>query len=201
VPDDAALRRRSVSLTVAGAPLALASQAETIAALARLTSLIFIASFVGPAAAQDGNVGIEQQMEQAKRALAIALDERAKRVATEEVPAPPSQQGHVNAPATETNPGLSAKKEAATSPRDQDEERMSAHWWVILGSYPEGASGLDDHSRKIAAAAARCGVRPTRDQSARYEGFAAGYTVLVVGAQPTKASAQKLPTTDSSLRG
>jgi hypothetical protein len=159
VPDDAALSRR-------------------------LSYLIFFSSFIGPAAAQDGNLSsmFDQQMEQARRALAVGLDERAKRVATQEVPAPRNQQGDVNNSATTANPA---------SPLVQSGERISAHWWVILGSYPEGASGLDDESRRITAAAGRCGVRPMRDHSSHYEGFAPGYTVLVVGAQPSRASAQK----------
>jgi hypothetical protein len=53
VPDDAALSRR-------------------------LSYLIFFSSFIGPAAAQDGNLSsmFDQQMEQARRALAVGLDER-----------------------------------------------------------------------------------------------------------------------------
>jgi hypothetical protein len=127
VPHDAALSRRPVLLC----------------------SVILFVTFVGPVGAQDGSGGtFEQQMERAKRALAVGLDERAKRSAPKEAPAP-ATEGDVNV--TGANPA---------SPPVQAAERISAHWWIILGSYPEGASGLDEDSRRVTTAAGRCGVHP-----------------------------------------
>jgi hypothetical protein len=160
-------------------------------AVLEAVAAIFFTSFVGSAAAQGRTSSgmFEQQMEQAKRALAVALDERAKRP-TQEGSA--HEQVDLGKPAPAAEPALTAESLAATSQSIQTPERMSAEWWVILGSYPEGASGLDEDSRRVETSASRCGVSPMRDQSFRYEGFAPGYTVLVLGAQPSMASARQL---------
>jgi hypothetical protein len=64
--------------------------------------------------------------------------------------------------------------------------------WVILGSYPEAATRLEEQMAQIMKAAERCGVRPFRDQSSNYEGFAPGYMILILAAQSERANSQHL---------
>ena len=72
--------------------------------MARLKAFLFFASFVGAAAAQDGpsSSSLEQEMERAKRALAVALGERAKRAPAQDVTddGAARQHGTVHIPGT-----------------------------------------------------------------------------------------------------
>jgi hypothetical protein len=150
------------------------------AAMARMKAFLFFASFVGAAAAQDApSSSLEQEMEQAKRALAIALGERAKRAAAQNV----TDDGAARQ-------GMPLRDHPPTAARVQDAPRRD--WWVIVGSYPEAATNLDEETEKIAAAVLRCGLRPVRDQSRNYDGFAPGFSILVLDSLNDRASAQQL---------
>jgi hypothetical protein len=182
--------RLSSGATVLLKPLSTLRPSIHEAATARLKAFFFFASFVGAAAAQDGlSSSLEQEMEQAKRALAVALGERAKRApaqdATDDGAA--RQHGTVHIPGTA---GLPLSDRATTAAPVQVAPRRE--WWVIVGSYPEAASGLDEETEKITAAVLRCGLRPVRDQSRNYDGFAPGHSILVLDSLTDRASAQQL---------
>jgi hypothetical protein len=159
--------------------------------MARLKAFFFFASFVGAAAAQDGpsSSSLEQEMEQAKRALAVALGERAKRAPAQDITddGAARQHGTVHIPGTA---GLPLGDRPPTAAPVQVAPRRE--WWIIVGSYPEAATGIDEETEKITAAVLRCGLRPVRDQSRNYDGFAPGYSILVLDSQTDRGSAQQL---------
>jgi hypothetical protein len=159
--------------------------------MARLKAFLFFASFVGAAAAQDGpgSSSLEQETERAKRALAVALGERAKWAPTQDVTDDGAARQHRAAHISGTA-GLPLSDRATTAAPVQ--VAPSRDWWVIVGSYPEAASGLDEETEKIIAAVLRCGLRPVRDQSRNYNGFAPGYSILVLDSLTDRAGAQQL---------
>lgn len=69
-------------------------------------------------------------------------------------------------------------------------------WWVVLGSIPTPDNNftpqVEAAVRRIEAAARRCGLKPFHDFSSKFRGFATGYTVVVVGAYASKASAERM---------
>ena len=157
--------------------------------MARLKAFLFFASFVGAAAAQDGpsSSSLEQEMEQAKRALAVALGERAKRAPAQDETDDGAARQHGTVTFWDSDLPLHRPPTAApvqVAPRRE--------WWIIVGSYPEAATGIDEETEKITAAVLRCGLRPVRDQSRNYDGFAPGYSILVLDSQTDRGSAQQL---------
>ena len=158
--------------------------------MARLKACLFFASFVGAAAAQDGpSSSLEPEMEQAKRALAGALGERAKRAPAQDVTDDGAARQHGTVHISPTT-GLPLGDRPPTAAPVQ--VAPSREWWIIVGSYPEAATGLDEETERITAAALRCGLRPVRDQSRNYDGFAPGYSILVLDSQTDRGSAQQL---------
>jgi hypothetical protein len=69
-------------------------------------------------------------------------------------------------------------------------------WWVVLGSVVLTDSSnftpeVEAATRRVEAAALRCGVSALQDFSSKFRGFAPGYAVVVAGAYATRAAAER----------
>jgi hypothetical protein len=152
--------------------------------------------FASAAAAEEGLISskFQQEWDQAKRALAVGLEERAKRALAQETSADSVPRPHGssigNPETTGSLPFSEGSPQGTAAPAQPD--APTRDWWIILGSYPEGATTLEEGAEKTTEAVRRCGLRPIRDQSANYDGFAPGYTILVLDAQTDRESAQQL---------
>lgn len=69
-------------------------------------------------------------------------------------------------------------------------------WWVVLGSVPSPDNNftpqVETAVRRIESAARRCGLSPFQDLSSKFQNFASGYAVVVVGAYSSKARADQV---------
>ena len=76
------------------------------------------------------------------------------------------------------------------------EAARNSSWWVVLGSVatPDNnfTPDVEASVRRIEAAARRCGLSPFQDFSSKFQNFAPGYAVVVVGAYASKATADQV---------
>ena len=71
-----------------------------------------------------------------------------------------------------------------------------AGWWIILGSFDVGqgesaATLIASGVRRASGAAQRCGISAFNDFSAKFQGFAPGYMVVVIGPFVDRAQAAR----------
>jgi hypothetical protein len=69
-------------------------------------------------------------------------------------------------------------------------QQVDDGWWVIVGSFPETSERMEADFERVNAAAGRCGFATFNDFSGKFEGFAPGYNVFVIGAYASKADAE-----------
>ena len=73
------------------------------------------------------------------------------------------------------------------------QEELTDGWWVILGAMPNpDSSPVNDGTiKRLSKSVRRCGVAAFNDASTKFEGFAPGYDVVVVGPYLEEATGQR----------
>lgn len=82
---------------------------------------------------------------------------------------------------------------ALAAPPAHAQEELTDGWWVILGAMPNpDSSPVNDGTiKQLSRSVRRCGVAAFNDTSTKFQGFAPGYDVVVVGPYLEEATGQR----------